>query len=212
VDRYLNNRSIEISLFEWLINFPFFTNLINDEQRGLMKKILFLICVICTFNAKAEIALSDLGLSNTPIESEAQKKLDKVMIERTSKLKTHEVLGLATWGAMTATMLTGNSAMDSNMHMNLGIATGLLYFTTAYYSLTAAKPTDIKDKSRMKWHKGLAWVHFPAMILTPILGYMYKKHEEENKKHSSLEKQHSAVAGILYGSFTISAALMVIEF
>lgn len=174
--------------------------------------LLSLICMLTLTQAKAEISLSDLGVSNSPVETEAQKKLDRVMIERTSKLKTHEVLGLVTWGAMTATMLTGGSAMDSDLHRNLGIATGLLYFTTAYYSLTAPKPTQIKDKARMKWHKGLAWVHFPAMILTPILGLMYKKNEEDNKKHSALEKQHSAVAGILYGSFTISAALMVIEF
>jgi hypothetical protein len=171
-----------------------------------------LISFLCMFNAKAEISLSDLGISNSPVETEAQRKLDKVMIERTSKLKTHEILGLVTWGAMTATMLTGGGAMDSDLHRNLGITTGLLYFTTAYFSLTAPKPTDFKDKTRMKWHKGLAWVHFPAMILTPILGLMYKKNEEDNKKHSALEKQHSAVAGILYGSFTISAALMVIEF
>ncbi len=174
--------------------------------------LLSLICVLTLTQAKAEISLSELGVSNAPVETEAQKKLDKIMIERTSKLKTHEVLGLVTWAAMSATMLTGGSAMDSDMHRNLGIATGLLYFTTAYYSLTAPKPTQIKDKARMKWHKGLAWVHFPAMILTPILGLMYKKNEEDNKKHSALEKQHSAVAGILYGSFTISAALMVIEF
>lgn len=174
--------------------------------------LLSLICMLTLTQAKAEISLSDLGVSNSPVETEAQKKLDRVMIERTSKLKTHEVLGLVTWGAMTATMLTGGSAMDSDLHRNLGIATGLLYFTTAYYSLTAPKPTQIKDKARMKWHKGLAWVHFPAMILTPILGLMYKKNEEDNKKHSALEKQHSTFAGILYGSFTISAALMVIEF
>jgi hypothetical protein len=50
------------------------------------------------------------------------------------------------------------------------------------------------------------------MILTPILGYMYKKHEDEGKKHSALEKQHTTFAGILYGSFALSATLMVIEF
>lgn len=96
--------------------------------------------------------------------------------------------------------------------MYLGFATGALYFTTAYYSLTAPKPAGMADKGKVKWHKALAWIHFPAMIITPILGYMYKKHEDEGKKHSSLEKQHTTFAGILFGSFALSATLMVIEF
>ena len=163
--------------------------------------------------AQADLSLSDIGVSETAVESsQTQLKLEKTLEKGHSMLSTHQVLGLTTWGAMTATMLTGGSALDSNLHMYLGITTAALYFTTAYYSLAAPKPSGIKDNTRMKWHKGLAWVHFPLMIITPILGYMYKKHEDDNKKHSSLEKQHSAFAGALYGTFTISAALMVIEF
>ena len=162
----------------------------------------------------ANLSLSDLGMENStqPVLSDSQLKLEKVMDKRRSMLQTHQILGLTTWGAMTATMLTGGSALDSNLHMYLGMTTAALYFTTAYFSLAAPKPDSIKDKTRMKWHKGLAWVHLPLMILVPVLGYMYKKHEEDNKKHSSLEKQHSALAGVLYGTFTISTALMVIEF
>lgn len=160
----------------------------------------------------ADLSLKDLGMSTATIPTEQNLTFEKEMKERHSKLKTHEVLGLVTLGAMTATMLTGNSALESNMHMYLGITTGLLYFTTAYFSLTAPKPVGVVDRGRIKWHKALAWIHFPAMIITPILGYMYKKHEDEGKAHGSLEKQHSTFAGILYGSFAISAALMVIEF
>ncbi len=161
--------------------------------------------------AQAQITLSDLGVDAKTEVPEFQ--LSKTeMNERHSKLKTHEVLGLTTLGFMTATLLTGNSALSSNTHMYLGFTTGALYLTTAYYSLTAPKPEGMKDKGKVKWHKALAWIHFPAMILTPILGYLYKKHEDEGKKHSSLEKQHTTVAGILYGSFALSATLMVIEF
>lgn len=179
-----------------------------------MKIIAVFVMFLCSFQANAEMSLSDLGINETQIseDSKAQRELEKTLEVRSSKLKTHEVLGLTTWAAMTATMFTGGSALDSNLHMYLGMTTAALYFTTAYYSLTAPKPVNIKDKPRMKWHKGLAWVHFPLMIITPILGYMYKKHEDDGKKHSSLEKQHSAFAGALYGTFTISAALMVIEF
>jgi hypothetical protein len=162
--------------------------------------------------AKAEISLSELGMSQDVPLQETSPKFELEMKERTDKLRKHQVLGLTTWGMMSATMLTGGSALDSNLHMYLGMATGALYLTTAYYSLTAPKPTSIKDKSRMKWHKALAWVHFPLMLIVPYLGYQYKKHEDRNQKHSSLEKQHSAFAGALYGTFTISTALMVIEF
>lgn len=160
----------------------------------------------------ADISLGDLGISNVSVPTDPNLVFEKEMTERSSKLKTHEVLGLVTLGAMTATMFTGGSALDSDVHMYLGITTGLLYFTTAYYSLTAPKPVGIIDRGRIKWHKALAWIHFPAMIITPVLGYLYKKHEDEGKAHNSLEKQHSTFAGILYGSFALSAALMVIEF
>lgn len=183
--------------------------------RCVMRLLTLLAFILFSSNIFAEISLSELGMESAPI-SEAEKteqmELKRELKIRHEKLKTHEILGLTTWGLMTATMLTGGSALDSDMHMYLGMATGVSYLTTAYFSLTAPKPSSIKDKPRMKWHKNLAWVHFPLMLLVPYLGYMYKKHEEDGKKHSSLEKQHSTFAGLLYGTFTISAALMVIEF
>lgn len=177
-----------------------------------MKFLITLLVFTMTSYVHAEISLSDLGMSNEVSVAEANPKFEAEMKDRTEKLRKHQVLGLTTWGMMSATMLTGGSALDSNLHMYLGMATGALYFTTAYYSLTAPKPTNIKDKARMKWHKALAWVHLPLMLIVPYLGYQYKKHEDNNQKHSSLEKQHSALAGALYGTFTISTALMVIEF
>lgn len=109
-------------------------------------------------------------------------------------------------------MLTGGSALDSNTHMYLGMASGILYYTTAYYSLTAPKPAGIKDRGNIVWHKRLAWIHFPAMVLAPIFGYIYKKNEDDGKKNSGLVKQHPTIAGIGYGAFALSAALMTIEF
>ena len=176
-----------------------------------MKSIFLLTLLMFSQFSFADISLSELGMSEEKAKPELKFPPEEMKL-RTSKLKTHEVLGLVTLGAMTATMLTGNSALDSNLHMNLGITTGVLYMTTAYYSLTAPKPMGIIDRGRIKWHKALAWVHFPLMIIVPYLGYMYKKHEDDNKPHGSLEKQHSALAGVLYGTFAISAALMVIEF
>jgi len=176
-----------------------------------MKHIFLSVLFLFIAQAQADISLNELGL-NSNADTSVSVKFEKEMRQRHSMLKTHEILGLTTFGLMTATMLTGGSAMDDDKHMLLGMTTGAFYLATAYFSLTAPKPDTIKDKARMKWHKGLAWVHFPLMILVPVLGYMYKKHEEDGKSHSSLEKQHSTFAGLLYGSFTISAALMVVEF
>lgn len=163
--------------------------------------------------AQAEISLGDLGLNKNEVElTPKQVKEQKTLETRHRMLKTHEVLGLTTIGVMTATMLTGGSALDSNAHMYLGMASGLLYYTTAYYSLTAPKPAGIKDRGNIVWHKRLAWIHFPAMVLAPILGYIYKKNEDDGKKSSGLVKQHPTIAGIGFGAFALSAALMTIEF
>ena len=177
-------------------------------------QILFVVTSLGVMNsARAEISLNDLGLSTKDFEITPKQMLEQKTLEkRHSMLKTHETLGLATLGLMTATMFTGGSAIGSNTHMYLGMTTGLLYFTTAYYSLSAPKPAGIKDRGNIVWHKRLAWIHFPAMVLAPVLGYIYKKNEEEGRKSSSLVKQHSAVAGVGYGAFAISAALMTIEF
>jgi hypothetical protein len=175
---------------------------------------LFIFISLFVFQtAHAEIDLKDLGLTKSEVElTPKQVKEQKTLETRHHMLKTHEVLGLTTLGVMTATLLTGGSALDSNMHMYLGMTSGVLYFTTAYYSLTAPKPAGIKERGNIVWHKRLAWIHFPAMVLAPILGYMYKKNEDDGKKSSSLVKQHSAIAGIGYGAFALSAALMTIEF
>jgi cytochrome b561 len=161
----------------------------------------------------AEISLKDLGISNNKVElSPKEVEEQKTLETRHSMLKTHEVLGLTTLTVMTATMFTGGSAIDSNVHMYLGVASGLLYYTTAYYSFTAPKPVGIKERGNIVWHKRLAWIHFPAMVLAPILGYIYKKNEEDGKDNSSLVKQHPTIAGIGYGAFALSAALMTFEF
>ena len=179
-----------------------------------MKSLMISVIVLfASLGAHAELELKDLGLTEAEVKLSPQEvKSQKVLEQRHGMLKTHEVLGLTTLGLMSATMLTGNSGASGNVHMYLGMATGLMYFTTAYYSLAAPKPATIKDRGMIVWHKRLAWIHFPAMVLAPILGYMYKQNEEHDRKSSSLVKQHSAVAGVGFAAFALSAALMTFEF
>jgi hypothetical protein len=179
----------------------------------MKRAFVCLCCVMWVSIARAELGLKDLGLSDAEVQLSASEiKTQEVLRKRHSMLKTHEVLGLSTLGVMTATLLTGNSGATANTHMYLGIASGVMYFTTAYYSLAAPKPLASKDRGVTVWHKRLAWIHFPAMLLAPILGYMYKRNEDADRPSSSLVKQHSAVAGVGYAAFALSAAIMTFEF
>lgn len=159
--------------------------------------------------AQTKLELSDLGIDTESPETKQVSEGQINLRERHEKLKTHELLGLVTLGTMSAALLTGG---NNNVHMYLGITSGLLYYTTAYYSLSAPKPAGIKERGNIVWHKRLAWVHFPAMVLAPILGYMYKKNQDDGKASSSMVKQHQTIAGVGYAAFALSAALMTFEF
>ncbi|MCE3013430.1 MAG: hypothetical protein LW878_10235 [Proteobacteria bacterium] len=178
-----------------------------------MKNIIFVyLCFLISFNVNASgsLQLSDLGIDATPLDQSPTAGISQVELkERHSMLKTHELLGLTTLGVMTAALFSGG---NNNAHMYLGISSGLLYYTTAYYSLSAPKPAGVKERGNIVWHKRLAWIHFPAMVLAPVLGYLYKKNQDDGKESSSLVKQHQTIAGIGYGAFALSAALMTIEF
>jgi hypothetical protein len=179
-------------------------------MNGFQRFLVLCITFIFVFNAKADISLKDLGFQESEIKlNPTQIQEQKTLETRHRMLKTHEVLGLTTLGFMAASVFTGGT---NDTHMYLGMATGLLYFTTAYYSLAAPKPNGIKDRGNIKWHKRLAWIHFPAMILTPILGYIYKKNQDAGRKSSGLVKEHPTIAAIGFGAFALSAALMTIEF
>lgn len=162
---------------------------------------------------KADVSLSDLGLSEsevqlTPKQINEQKELEV----RHRTLKTHEVLGLTTIGVMTAAMFTGNAAMENDLHMYLGLTSAALYYTTAYFAFTAPKPAGIKERGNIVWHKRLAWIHFPAMLLTPVLGLMRKHDLENNKSSNALVREHPSVVGVGYVALVLSAALMTFEF
>ena len=178
-----------------------------------MNKIIFIyLCFLLTLNANASgsLQLSDLGIDSTLSQQRPDGAITQLELkERHSMLKTHELLGLTTLGVMTAALFSGG---NNSAHMYLGISSGLLYYATAYYSLSAPKPMGLKERGNIVWHKRLAWVHFPAMVLAPVLGYLYKKNQDDGKESSSLVKQHQTIAGIGYGAFALSAALMTIEF
>ena len=91
-------------------------------------------------------------------------------------LKMHQRMGLITTIPMIASVITSFNAggksegtASRELHVALGALTGDLYVMTAYYAIRAPK-SGTETRGPIRFHKSLAWIHGPGMILTPILG------------------------------------------
>ena len=114
---------------------------------------------------------------------------------------------------MIATALTAEEGKVTNAHKTLGILTGISYFSTAYFSITAPDaPDESKTATNVKIHKTLAYIHFPLMVLTPIAGIMAEKQLERGQKLHGLAKQKGMFATGALLTFLPAAATILIEF
>ena len=156
--------------------------------------------------AKNGPSLSDLGFSpaQTQGSSQEQARLDK----RSHMLKVHHRLGLITTVPLVATVLLGataggrqTSSNNRDLHAALGIATTGLYATTAYYAIFAPKIHGTETRGPIRWHKALAWIHGPGMVLTPILGAMAFSQKSKGEKVHGLASLHGPVAVITAGAY-----------
>ena len=68
------------------------------------------------------------------------------------------------------------------MHAALGSVTADMYFMTAYFAIRAPKIAGTTTRGPIRLHKALAWIHGPGMILTPILGAMALRQEDNGEK------------------------------
>ena len=152
--------------------------------------------------------LQQLGI--TPQMTRANVKAQQRLNRRQWMLRWHQRLGLITGGAMFATFFLGHSAgphgtpTGRNIHAALGTATTALYFTTAYMALEAPKIPGTKPTGAVKLHEILAWIHFPGMILTPILGYMAYHQEQLGQRPHGIAKLHGLVATVTFLAFASS--------
>ncbi len=178
-----------------------------------MKKIsilFFIILSLFTQSAFAELTLEDLTFK--PEQLKVDPKITQMMEVRQSKLQTHQKLGLATMAAMTATVLLADNAKKNDVHKIAGITTGLLYWTTAYYSLSAPKPEGIKDSGSSEIHRALAWIHAPLMAIVPVLGYLHKENDRKGKESTGIVKAHGALASAAYIAFMSAGLVMYFDF
>lgn len=176
----------------------------------LRKLITVLVLMGFSSMSFAQLNLGDLGFKTEDLKVDPE--ITKTLEIRKDKLATHQKLGLATMGVMTATVLVADSAKENNTHKYLGIASGLMYFTTAYFSLSAPEIDGVKDSGSSKIHKTLAWVHFPLMLLAPVLGYLHKKDVDNHKESKGLVKNHGGIASAAYASFMLSGLVMYFDF
>ncbi|MGZ3788783.1 MAG: hypothetical protein ACXVLQ_09685 [Bacteriovorax sp.] len=176
------------------------------------KLILTLVLSFLTLSqsAFADITLNDLGFKQEELKLDPQ--IAKVQEEREHKLQLHQKFGLATMAAMTTTVILSGTAKDNNAHKYAGIATGLLYWTTAYFTWSAPRPDYIKDTGSTRIHRALAWVHVPLMALTPVLGYIHKENDNKGKASSGLVNAHGGIATAAYISFMAAGLTMYFDF
>lgn len=164
---------------------------------------------------KDPLSLDDLGFKSDDLKADSAQQT--LLHKRSRMLKTHQILGLVTAIPMAATLMTSSGASDGTsskraLHRDLGITTGALYFTTAGFSIMAPEVEGKKSSGVTRVHKGLAFIHFPAMVIAPILGSMAYKQKQKGESVHGVASHHAAVASIGAGAYFLSMAIMVFNF
>jgi len=165
-------------------------------------------------------SLQDLGFSKEQMQ--ANPKLQARLDKHTHMLKIHQRLGLITAAPMIADLITGPMAKakgkngqtimeptsaNIDLHAALGSTTAALYFTTASFAIFAPRIQGVKKRGAIRVHEALAFIHGPGMVLTPILGAMAFKQEQDGEKVHGIASAHGAVAyttAIAYGTAIVA--------
>jgi len=165
-------------------------------------------------SSKTEPSLADLGF--TPEQVQGNAKEQALLDKRTHMLKIHQRMGLITAAPLIATLATSINAggkntsnTDRTVHMILGASTADLYFITAYFAIRAPRVPGTETRGPIRFHKAMAWIHGPGMILTPILGAMAYSQKNNGEKVHGIAQAHGPVAIVTAGAF--GAALLSVS-
>jgi hypothetical protein len=159
------------------------------------------------------ISLSSLGFSTSQVEGNPKEQA--LLNKRSHMLQIHQKLGLITFFPLVASVVSATQAggrhntgsIGRDVHMALGSATAGLYFATAYYAIFAPKIPGVKPRGPIRFHKAMAWIHGPGMILTPILGAMADSQRSQGERVHGIAKYHGQVAivtAVAYGLALLS--------
>lgn len=159
-------------------------------------------------------SLQDLGFP--PEQSQGNAKEQALLDKRTHMLKIHQRLGLITTIPLIATVATSfnaggksTSTTSRDLHTALGAVTGDLYFMSAYYAIRAPRVPGTETRGPIRFHKAMAWIHGPGMILTPILGAIAFEQKSKGEKVHGIASAHGPVAIVTAGAF--GAALLSVS-
>ncbi|MFZ0773607.1 MAG: hypothetical protein WCA49_11400 [Candidatus Sulfotelmatobacter sp.] len=165
-------------------------------------------------SSKTEPSLGDLGFPAS--ESQANAREQALLDKRTHMLKIHQRMGLITMAPLIATVATSlnaggksTSTTSRDLHAALGGLTGDLYGITAYYAIRAPRVPGTETRGPIRFHKAMAWIHGPGMILTPILGIMAFDQKSNGEKVHGIASAHGPVAIVTAGAF--GAALLSVS-
>ncbi len=167
-----------------------------------------------TFAMKLTPALSLSSLGFGPAQTQGNARQQALLDKRSRMLQIHQKLGLITAFPLAATVFSGGFAGGKHSnptardyHMALGTATAGLYFSTAYFAIFAPKVEGVKPRGPTRFHKAMAFIHGPGMILTPIAGAMAESQRNAGEKPHGLAKFHGQIAvvtAIAYGLALLS--------
>jgi hypothetical protein len=165
-------------------------------------------------SSKTAPSLQDLGFPAEQAQGNAKEQA--VLDKRTHMLKIHQRLGLLAAIPLIATVATSmnaggknTSSTDRNVHMVLGAVSSDLYFTSAYFAIRAPRVPGTTTRGPIRFHKAMAWIHGPGMILTPILGAMAYSQKNNGQKVHGIAAAHGPVAIVTAGAF--GAALLSVS-
>src|ERR1700688_268184 len=162
-------------------------------------------------------SLSDLGLS--PEQTQGNAREQALLDKRTHMLKIHQRMGLITTIPVIATVAISfnaggksTSSPSRDLHAALGGLTGDLYFITAYYAIRAPKVPGTETRGPIRFHKAMAWIHGPGMILTPILGIMAFNQKNNGEKVHGIASARGPVAIVTAGAYAAALLSVSVKF
>lgn len=135
---------------------------------------------------------------------------------RRTMLTLHQIGGPITLGAMGFAVWYGQKSLDHpavrqyrQWHQTAVTATIISYSLTGLLAALSPPPLIRRNEvSTISIHKGLAWIHFAGMVLTPILGSML--HRGRTTNYGSLAHFHQASGYVTTAA--MAASLIVVTF
>lgn len=163
---------------------------------------------------KLDIGIDDLGFSKKTLQVDPE--LDATLQARAVKLDTHEKLGLITILPMLATHFTvsgiDTSRSKRDVHSFFSLTSAVCYFGSAASVRKVPKVGDGSYSGATMIHRALAFVHLPAMILTPLLGLQARWQLDSGKDVHGLAKFYRTTQDIATVTMLASVVVVSLDF